>query len=59
MTEEEIKHYSQGTYPLFELMTLTYGLNLVESELLDIIDCVRKMDEAGRIVNENNNLNKY
>lgn len=54
MTEEDIKHYSQGTYPLFELMTLTYGLNLVESELFDIIDCVRKMDEAGRIVNNDN-----
>lgn len=31
------------SYPLFELMSREHGLTLVESELDEIIDCVRKL----------------
>lgn len=46
MTPEDKSYYSDGTYPLFKLMSDDHGLTLLEGEMFEIINCVRLMDEA-------------
>lgn len=42
--EAEKTYYSNGYQPLFELMS-DHGLTLLESELYEIVNCVRLMDK--------------
>lgn len=46
MTPEDKAYYSDGYYPLFKLMLDEFGLTLLEQDMFEIINCVRKMDEA-------------
>lgn len=49
MTPEDKKYYSDGYYPLFKLMSDEFGLTLLEQDMSEIMDCVRKMDEAREV----------
>lgn len=46
MTPEDKAYYGDGYQPLFDLMVDEHGLLLLEGEMIEIINCVRKMDEA-------------
>lgn len=48
MTPEDKAYYSDGYYPLFKLMSEEFGLTLLEQDMTEIMECVRKMDEARR-----------
>jgi len=46
MTPEDKAYYSDGYQPLFNLMVNEWNLHLLESEMAEIMNCVRKMDES-------------
>lgn len=46
MTQEDKIYYSDGYQPLFNLMVKEWSLHLLESEMYEIINCVRLMDES-------------
>ncbi len=46
MTPEDKAYYSDGYYPLFKLMSDEFGLTLLEQDMSEIMNCVRKMDEV-------------
>lgn len=49
MTPEDKAYYSDGYQPLFDLMSEEFGLTLLEQDMSEIMNCVRKMDEAALI----------
>lgn len=49
MTPEDKAYYSDGYQPLFKLMSEEFGLTLLEQDMSEIMNCVRKMDEASTI----------